>query len=68
MPDNHINALIKADNKASSEGMKEFSNLAPEECCPHSSAESTYIGEGDTEHTCRACGYYWLTHDQNFDI
>ncbi len=61
-----IQKAIAHDQQEMSKALSEYKNLAPEECCPHSSAESQYIGEGDTQHTCRCCHYYWITSNQKY--
>ncbi len=64
----YIKSLVKADSIAASENHEEYPELSLEECCPHSSAEAVYIGDGDTEYTCRHCGYNWVSHNPEFDI
>lgn len=56
-----VQKAIAFDQEEMHRALAEYPNLAPEECCPHSSADSQYIGDGDSQHTCRCCGYYWLT-------
>ncbi|WP_028113427.1 hypothetical protein [Ferrimonas kyonanensis] len=61
MDETFIKELIAADAKATADNQEKYPDLAPEECCPHKSAESVYIGDGDTEHSCRYCGWSWIT-------
>jgi hypothetical protein len=56
-----VQKAIALDQEEMHKALSQYPNLNMVECCPHSSAESEYIGDGDTQHTCRCCGYYWLT-------
>lgn len=47
-------------------GNAKLTNISMVESCPHTSVESEYIGEGETQHTCRSCGYYSITSNPKY--
>lgn len=61
-----IKKAIAYDKQEMGKALLEYPNLDMVECCPHTSADSEYIGEGDTQHTCRCCGYYWITSNPKY--